>query len=154
MKFSKVICFFLTAFILFGCTATNNKSTFLPSGTPTPIPNPEPGKATVTGKMIKPDSTTTPISETLVRLAEIHGEGADSIYIFNDTESPGTYTDRNGVFVFTNIDPGPYAVLVMNENGDYLTINETEEKILTLNATVDKVVDLGLIRVDTMISQK
>lgn len=111
------------------------------------LASPAADRTTVTGQMVSLLDGQ-PFQTTLIRLAVIHGEGVESIYVLNDSTSPGAYTDSNGVFVFENIDPGFYAVLITDSNGNYLTINETADKILTIEAVAGKITETGTIKVD------
>lgn len=137
-----ICCAIILIFILTACSATQDPS--LSSANSTPVPTPAAGKAAITGKMIVNGSQ--PFTDRLIRISKIYGEGHEAIYVVNESTDPGTYTDAQGVFVFTDIEPGNYAVLFADGNGNYLTINESAEKILTVVAEENKIVDMGVIR--------
>jgi hypothetical protein len=141
----KILFYLGIIFLLAGCTSN-------PTEQNTPevlsIEGPQAGLASVTGKLISITDNNQPMTTTLVRLARIFGEGEEAIYALNDSESPGTYTDKNGFFEFKDIEPGAYALLFTDENGSYRTILENSDKIITVDATVDEITDMGEILVD------
>lgn len=146
MKIKFVILLAVMVFLA-GCSTPT--ATQVTQDTPQ-ITAPQNGKATVTGKVIDVTSgSNTPMKDTLLRLAKIFGEGEEAIYAFNESDSPGTYSDEEGFFVFENIEPGPYALLFTDANGGYRTILETSEKIVTIEALVDEISDFGEIKIDT-----
>jgi hypothetical protein len=138
--------FLVLVFLLAGCSTptTEQVTPILPQ-----IAAPVTGKATVTGKVMDVTNGNEPMADTLLRLAKIYGEGEEAIYALNESDSPGIYTDKDGVFIFENIDPGPYTLLFTDSNGNYRTILESSEKIISIDANVDEISDFGVIRVDT-----
>lgn len=138
--------FLVLAFLLAGCNTptTEQVTPILPQ-----IAAPVTGKATVTGKVMDVTNGNEPMADTLLRLAKIYGEGEEAIYALNESDSPGIYTDAEGGFIFENIDPGPYTLLFTDSNGNYRTILESSEKIISIDANVDEISDFGVIRVDT-----
>lgn len=137
-----IFCAIIFIFFLAACSAAQNPS--LNSAISTPVPTPSAGRSVITGKMIVNGSQ--PFADRLIRLSKIYGEGQEAIYVVNESTDPGAYTDAQGVFVFTDIEPGNYAVLFADGNGNYLTINESSEKILTVEAEESQIVDMGEIR--------
>jgi len=113
----------------------------------TPLPTPKKGTAIVTGTMID-KAGKKPLGDQLVRLSKIYGEGKDAIYVYNESSDPGTYTAETGFFVFTDVNPGSYAVILIDNNGNYSPIIENADKIITVDAVEDKVISMGDITVD------
>lgn len=149
MKKQVFLFFLVVAMSLFGCTSGIHPASIAPTSnilvSKTPIPQPSSGKASVSGQLVT--SSNTPLAATLVRLGEIYGEGKNSIYVVDDSKSPGTYTNKEGFFVFSDVTPGPYAVLFTDNDGNYRSINKAAT-IVTVDAVENKNTDLGQIKVD------
>lgn len=111
------------------------------------VPSPAAGKAVVAGKLTnKADNS--PIADRLVRLAKIYGEGTDSIYVYDESSDPGAFTTAEGYVVFPDVEPGLYAVILVDANGNYAPINESSEKIVTVDVEAGKTIDVGNVAVD------
>lgn len=111
------------------------------------VPSPVAGKAVVAGKLTnKADNS--PIADRLIRLAKIYGEGTDSIYVYNESSDPGAYTTAEGYVVIPDVEPGLYAIILIDANGNYAPINESSEKIVTVNVEAGKTIDVGNVVVD------
>jgi len=147
----RFLCLSLLLIILItGC----NKAATLPTvSKATPIPTPKKGTATVTGTMID-KAGKKPLNDQLVRLAKVYGEGKDAIYVYNESSDPGAYTSDTGFFVITEVAPGPYAVIIIDNNGNYSPIIENSDKIITVDVVADQVISLGDITVDLTSSGK
>ncbi len=153
MRHTRWMLFLLVILVVSACSPVVTDQTSVPTKpSELQLAAPAADKATVTGQMVSLLDDQ-PFQTTLIRLAVIHGEGVESIYVLNDGTSPGAYTNANGVFVFENIDPGSYAVLITDANGNYLTINETADKILTVEGVAGKITEMGTIKVDLTNSQ-
>jgi hypothetical protein len=121
----------------------------------TPPASPQPGTATVVGQVVEVDSGD-PLGDVVVRLAEVvreeEGEG-EGLFLLNHYSSPGARTDQKGYFVFPDIKPGEYVVVVgEGENmNDYDVIEDSDTgKAKVWNATVDEISDWGVIRAIVM----
>lgn len=110
------------------------------------VPTAQAGKGVVTAKITNKDTNTPAVSQ-LIRLAKIYGEGTDSIYVYNESADPGEFTTEDGTLIITNVEPGPYAVILVDGNGNYAPIDESAEKILTVEVAAGQVVDLGNITI-------
>lgn len=111
------------------------------------VPSPAAGMAVVAGKLTnKADNS--PIANQLVRLAKIYGEGTDAIYVYNESSDPGGYATAEGYVVIPDVEPGQYAVILVDANGNYTAINESAEKVLTVNVEAGKTIDFGSVTVD------
>jgi hypothetical protein len=116
---------------------------------PTPPDQPKTGKATVTGQVFS-HKTSTPLINTVVRLAEVHRQGDEGAYLLDTAFSPGDITDEQGYFVFENIEPGEYVMVVGNVEAynEYVIIPEPSGLPLVYNIEVDKIQDIGELIVD------
>ncbi len=117
---------------------------------PTPPPQPESGKASVTGRVMHQDGY--PISHTIIRLADVArgAEGKGGAFILDLARSPGTVTDENGYFAIQNIKAGEYVVVIgdVESSGVYEIIHETDGKAKIWTFPADKVTDTGVIEVN------
>jgi hypothetical protein len=150
MKRPSTILFVVLVLLLAACSAAN-PSPVTTKGTESvkasSIPTPQPQKAVVTGKFINKNNNAA-VADQLIRLAKIYGTGTESIYVYNETADPGAYTAPDGTVIITDVEPGPYAIILVAPNGNYSPINESSEKILTVDASADQVIDMGDILVD------
>lgn len=144
--FSLLIVLFIASCSGPAAVTTTQKSTPAAAAQVT-IPTPKTGTAVVTGKLInKADSK--PFANQLVRLGKIYGEGTQSIYVYNESADPGAYTQADGTFVISDVNPASYAVIMVDNSGNYAAIKENAEKVLTVDVAADKVVKMGDIQVD------
>jgi len=108
---------FILILIFSACTLTacgiQNPLTML--NAPTPVQNPNPGKATVTGKVIS-TITKKPL-KTTVWLAEVYRHDNEAIYLFDSVNTINVFSDQNGLFVISNVDPKEYVIIVGNPEG-------------------------------------
>jgi hypothetical protein len=143
MKTVKLIL--LLSFILLAMAACGRQLTQNNSPTPTSIPNPEPGKATVTGKVIS--TTTNKPLNIPVWLAEVHRQGDQGVYLLDAVNSPSIYADDNGIFVLENVDPMEYVIIVGNPEGQNVVITDDTGKPKVWNIPGDKIFDVGELMV-------
>ena len=108
---------FILILIFSACTLTacgiQNPLTML--NAPTPVQNPNPGKATITGKVIS-TITKKPL-KTTVWLAEVYRHDNEAIYLFDSVNTINVFSDQNGLFVISNVDPKEYVIIVGNPEG-------------------------------------
>lgn len=116
-----------------------------PTSTSAPIQKPEPGKATVTGKVIS-ITTNKPLHES-VWLAEVHRQGDQAVYLLDSAHSPSVFTDDNGIFVLSNVTPMEYVIIVGYMNGPNVVINDETGKPRVWNIPADKIFDTGELKV-------
>ena len=117
------------------------------------IPTPSKNLATITGvlKQHGPD-TPKPVSGLLLGLADIiPGEtGEPIIASFNQGSSPKTLTDDNGRFVFVDVSPVQYA-LILDKISDSFLLNDPNtggDFLFTVEA--NQILDLGELVYDTL----
>ena len=118
----------------------------------TPPPNPEPGKATVVGQVLD-IKTGQPLTDVVVRLADVYREGEGGMFLLNFATSPGARTDAKGFFVMTNIKPGEYVMAVGDgENlNDYDVIEDEKTGNAKIwQAVVDQISDWGVTKAQVL----
>lgn len=144
MKMQSILFGLLLLISLSGCSAVTAQ---VAPAVVTPLPSPDPDKAVVTGKMIN-QTDNKPMANYLVRLAKIYGEGSKSIYVFNDSADPGGFTQADGSFTITDVEPGSYVILIAMNNDVVISIQDNADKVKTVDAVAGKTADAGDIKVD------
>jgi hypothetical protein len=84
-------------------------------GTPiSDVPAPSANLATVTGYLMVDPGAPKPVEHVILYLGEIIPETGGTPFVagFERTTSPRTLTDANGRFVFTDVEPGPYTLIL------------------------------------------
>jgi hypothetical protein len=113
--------------------------------TPTPPPQPESGKASITGQVKHVDGYV--ISNTIIRLAVVArgAGGKGGAYILDLANSPGTVTDQNGYFNIQNIAAGEYVIVIgdVETSGIYEIIKSEDGTAKVWNFPADQVTDVG-----------
>ena len=132
-------------------TPPNPTETEAPAITP-PSP-PEKDKATVIGQVwIRIPSK--PLSNTLVKLAEVYGEGQDGAYVLDAYFSPGATTDADGYFIMENI-PAIGYVVVVGDVFDVYKVVQTEKGTPKVWTTMPgEVLDLGTLPVSLKVESE
>jgi hypothetical protein len=143
IKTERIILFL--SFIIMIATGCNKQAPTAIQNAPAPIPSPLTGKAVVTGKVISTISNQ-PL-KTSVWLAEVHGEGDNGVYVLNATSSPGIYADETGIFIFTNIEPLKYVIVVGEPEGQNEVITDGSGKPRVWNITANQIFDVGELKV-------
>jgi hypothetical protein len=109
----------------------------------------DPGFATLHGHMVVLDPLTIlPASNDAIYLAPMPEEDLTTIPQFIEGEVPQADVDeRTGEFVFTNIKPGTYAVVVLSKGGTQFPTRKMADNtfaIFTIDqADIDNIVELG-----------
>jgi hypothetical protein len=170
MKFKFFFVYFLICLFLFGITGcgastiddSNNTTTNISQegypAYPSPQENlrlnltstrvvevvsPQDNLSTLTG-VIFSERTNKPIVEISVQLAEVYYEGDQGAYVLDTAQSPYTTTDKNGRFVFANIEARDYVLVIGNvEVNDYQIISNEQEGNLVWSARANEILDTG-----------
>ena len=148
MTSTRILFLILFALLVAACgSATPQVET--PSYTPTPPQPPEPGMATVIGRIINTEGVFQP--GVIVRLAEVvRGiEGRGGAFILDTAHSPSTFTDELGYFILPDIKAAEYVIVVgdIEITGIYEIIPQENGKARIFNMPPDLVTDLGDITI-------
>jgi hypothetical protein len=151
----KIFIFF---FVLSSFLSACNKSTS-PTINPevlvtaTPPPQPETGKASITGHIQHTDGYD--LTDMIIRLAVVArgAEGHGGAYILDIASSPGTVTDESGQFLIQNINPGEYVIVIgdIESTGIYEIIKESNGAAKVWNFPENQVTDVGDLAVSIIL---
>lgn len=120
-----------------------------PTREPFPFKTSEPGKASAHGMLLVLDPMSlVPAPDDAIYLVPIAETGISSVPQFEVGTVPQAEVDeRNGEFMFTNITPGQYAVVVITKGGAQIPARYFETgnfAIFNVNDTnIDMVIELG-----------
>ncbi len=111
------------------------------------IPTPGKNTGTVIGYILTNKTSPTPAGTVLLALARVipGPDGTPMVASFNRNEAPHALTDANGRFVFSEVPPGQYA-LILDRISDAFMLNHPEsgeDFIITVSA--GEATDLGEI---------
>lgn len=136
--------------LLVACTGTPSISpTRVPVSTGFVAPTPAAGRAVFVGRIVGKESRA-PIKRTYVYLAQVYRDasGTQSAFAVDIARSPATISDREGLVVFTDVEPGDYVIVVGDFYGKNDTVREVDGKPKVVAIGSGDVLDLGLISVD------
>lgn len=149
MKNVYLIVILALVIVLCGCSTTEVATEVSTEEIPPP-PTPEVGMAAVTGRVYS-EKTGEPLPGAIIRLAETvrpeEGGGENDVFVLDLAFSPGTRTDDNGVFVFENVDPMEYVIVVGDVERTYVVIPDETGKPATWIALPDEILDIGSFHV-------
>jgi hypothetical protein len=74
--------------------------------------------------------------------------GPDYLVTIRQESSQHTFTDSEGRFVFDNVPPGKYPILLWTPFSSHVIPDEKREKELVVEVTAGKVIDLDQLEVD------
>ena len=137
--------------------ATGSEST--PAGSPlaTPaaaesngVPQPSVGKGTIAGRLIDVNASQPMTNQNLSLPAVVCPAGVaedqkreQCVYVIDTAFDPSAITDGGGRFVFSDIAPGDYVMLVGNPTTKYTVLTNDSNQPLIWKAEADKVTELG-----------
>ena len=102
---------------------------------------PQAEQATITGVVIS-QRTNEPIVEVPVQLAGVYYEGDRGAYVLDTAQSPTATTDGQGRFVFVDIEPRDYVIVIGNvEINDYVIIPEESGRAKIWTAVSGEILD-------------
>lgn len=116
----------------------------LPLVTVVPTPS-TPDKATITGILLLNPGSPRPVTGAVLALASIVPEANGTPWVagFERLSSPNTQTDGAGRFVFIDVQPGKYSLVLDRFNEAYLLGNPKDGADLIFEPQAGQVLDLG-----------
>jgi hypothetical protein len=138
-----------TILVLLSATACSVNS--LPPITPTVTL--APGMSRVTGVLqVGANGESQPAKNALLYLAETvkDSTGRDSFAALDRIRSPRTVTDDQGGFVFSNVPPGNYGLILDAITNSYLLTKPGSEEALLIEVSAEKQVGLGTLLYESL----
>jgi len=109
------------------------------------VPQPKAGLGVITGRILEVANNEVYLAPTLI-LGEMtypsDPNAAPPLVGFSETTDPRGIQDQSGKFVFQDIKPGTYAVVVWTPASSTL-VTDKEGNTAVVEVTADKVVDMG-----------
>ncbi len=145
MKAIRLFLIIIAALLIIASCTTNTQEMNNPLVTPPA--QPESGMATVTGRVIS-ESSGLPLADTIVRLAEVVRQEDEGAYVLDVAFSPGTDSDGEGFFIFENVDPLEYVIVVGDVYEIYKVMADEDGKASTWITVKDEILNVGELIVD------
>ncbi len=149
-----MISFLLGILLLVACKPAPGvsplNSPIQPTATPTvqskpSLPEPTEGMAVI-GGVIKVEHTEQPMQGVELYLANHIGSTPDTpMYSMDPSSAPHALTDDNGHFVFTDVKPGRYAIVVWNPFNSFLARDPETGLELIIEAAPNQTYDVGTL---------
>jgi len=143
-KIHYLLLFIFDILMLTGClnrfTPPNQSFGLQPTQTLNPI------SGTVTGRLSMLNSgNITPLKDEILYLAEVisNNEGKSSFASFDRINSPRTTTDAEGRFIFKNVKPGNYGLVIDVITASYLLNKPGTSDPILIEVIGGNVIDLG-----------
>ena len=111
-----------------------------------PAPTSSPDSSVILGRLTEKGK---PVVDATIYLADVRTDesGEYQVAAYSRSSSPRAYTDTDGQFVFANIAPGNYC-LVLDNNGNFIILNipgEEADQALKFVTEAGEVTDLGTL---------
>jgi hypothetical protein len=146
MKYKLIASILLMMTLLIGCNLKEPNASPEAAASP-PVSNPQADKATITGRVLTKEGNE-PVSDEIIRLAEVTRQGDQGAYVLNLAFSPGARSDAQGYFIFDNIPPVEYVMIVGDIYAAHEVLSDVAGKPLTWSTEAGKVLDTGVHYVD------
>ncbi len=118
--------------------------------TPTPLPSPPPDKGIITGRFVDYLSGE-PAAEMVVYLGELsplEGDPGSHIIVMLPSSSPSTTTDKNGYFVFYDVEPDTYAMVIWTPGNSWVVADPETGLDILVTVEPGAITDLGELAID------
>ena len=113
------------------------------------IPTPEIDKGIIQGQLLTTDPEGEPYYATLylARTIQSDQEGYPPIVTFSEDEDPSSIQDKGGHFLFTNINPGIYALSIWSPVSNVIIVDPDTQAYMLIEVNAGEITDLGVIRI-------
>jgi len=117
---------------------------------PTAVPTSQPDRGTITGALNRENKPEVSITDADLFLAEIlsGGGGPLSVAALDMNTAPKAKTGTDGHFVFVDVTPGTYTLVIRTPLGAMLIPDPDSGHDLLITVQADKTIDLGQLYVD------
>lgn len=117
------------------------------TGTPLAIPEPEDQTGVVVGKLLTQGENGEPYLATLylARTVDADQEGFPPLIAFSEETDPRAVQDSSGQFVFSEVPPGTYALIIWTPVTSNVIEETDSDEYLLFEVKAGEVTDLGII---------
>lgn len=114
-----------------------------------PVPTPSLDRTTATGYVVFKE-TGSPLINVPVLLAQIYrNEEGDGAFVYDTSSSPYALTDDNGRFIFTDVEPTEFILVIGNiEVNRYELLTEPDGSSRILSLPLGEILDLDVVEVE------
>ena len=116
------------------------------------VPTPSTGMSVVAGQVVGIGSTA-PIKKTPIYLAQVHWDDQhkNAAYALDISRSPATTTDQNGFFVFSDLPPNEYTLIVGDFYGRNDVVREKNGNARIFQPEAGKTLDVDVVQVNPLV---
>lgn len=107
----------------------------------------EQGKTTVVGRVMSSKEQQS-LNETQVWLAAVHRDGDQAAFVLDGARSPSTKTDKEGVFVISNVVASEYVLVVGDPYAKNVIVMEPSGDAKVWQPKANEVLNMGEVFVD------
>lgn len=149
--FGRLVSFCLLVLLLTSCTTSAPQV----QGPRPSVTAPTAGKVNVVGQVLTTGSQS-PITKTPVYLAQVYTDpnSKESAYALNLATSPATFSDENGFFAFTDVDPNRYVIIVGDYYGENDVVRESNGDARVYQFKAGEVADVQAVQVKPEVAVK
>lgn len=164
---SKTLSFLISGllFVLAGCVPLNTELSPLsteapgqaqitkeaPAVPPIPSVTPDPARGVVVGRVVTArTSASVSLVGMPVRLAQIfwNADKSDGAFVLEGATSPSTPIQQDGTFVFRDVPPADYVIVIGDPFGQNAIITEPNGKAKAITVKAGKTLDVGTLVAD------
>jgi hypothetical protein len=116
------------------------------------VPTPSAGMSVVAGQVVG-SGTAAPIKKTPIYLAQVHWDDQhkNAAYALDISRSPATTTDQNGFFVFSDLPPDEYTLIVGDFYGRNDVVREKNGNARIFQPEAGKTLDVEVVQVNPLV---
>jgi hypothetical protein len=117
--------------------------------TPGPVPTPGPDSGNVVGTVLVNNQ---PAGDLMIYLAEVmvDDQGQEQVASYDRANSPRAYTNAEGLFVFSGINPGKYGFILDTVLSSFLLFEPDGDQPLLVEVKANEQADVGEINYDEL----
>ncbi|MES4787709.1 MAG: hypothetical protein C4294_20005 [Nitrospiraceae bacterium] len=147
------ILYFVIIFMCIACGAQQSPAPSVVTGTLAPTVTPDPKLGSIKGVlMVRKDGAEKPVVNGNLYLADIKKDasGKEVGATFDRISSPRAFTDGEGRFMFSNVQPGRYGIVFDVIRNSYMLRQPTDGSDLIVTVTPGSQRDLGRLVYDSL----
>jgi hypothetical protein len=117
--------------------------TLAPTTFTSPVPNSDRGS--ITGVLLRNTSSPISVNDAILYLGSVHldANGAPILAGLDKQTAPSTQTDKSGRFVFAEVPPGTYVLILDRIHETFLLNDPTSGKDFLIKSQAGQILDLG-----------